>query len=618
MIGLRNILHFLPETESSGLPGTKSPATLFTSLVPSNAHSLLPRDRLHEIETAIRPLKDRNVAKPKACQYLVAPLRSGLTIQLGRFGFFAKKQGTVGRDDAVQRTFVASHSTISSRSSRSMPVRLACIRSLKSTVRIGAGSVVLTLILAPLAFGQNRPADTAEARPEDVAGQPGEKELPGNLLQGQEVPPEMDITKELLTEGDETEFRKKGGEQAFQNALKSTNPSDDEKKALDAAAKHYVYRFTLKKFREEETPVKKEPKGEQPKVAPPAGPKERLPDLRKSLLNSIRTYAKTPAAREYFLKSLTDRLAEILDNHFLVRLNAVLLLGQLQSDNGNPQKGIEPTPYVGAYVVLLKVIKDEKQHIVIKIVAVRGLTRICRGGFADPNDKRRSEIAIALAPELVKKTTHWWYQMALAESLGAAGVVYDPSNKQSPVILQVLAEAMADKNRHWQVRTEAARAIGYLPLDGNLNFAPVAYEMVNLGYQMSLAYNAKPGRDAWSNYYLNLYLAFKAPNANLKIAGGKRKPGLLEALPSSKEVKEAYEQVVLMTAHVLNGAGKQFSADQLKAVTSWQQSHVPGNDRITPGLPPIAPKDEPVKAEAAPADIKKLPAAAKNPEPAKS
>ena len=33
--------------------------------------------------------------------------------------------------------------------------------------------------------------------------------------------------------------------------------------------------------------------------------------------------------------------------------------------------------------------------------------------------------------------------MALAESLGAAGVVYDPSNKQSPVILQVLAEAMA-------------------------------------------------------------------------------------------------------------------------------------------------------------------------------
>ena len=479
--------------------------------------------------------------------------------------------------------------------------------------RIGAWSVVLALLMVPVAIGQERPATAIDARPEDLAGHPEDKGLPAGLTQGQEIPPEMDITKELLTDGDETEFRKKGVEAAYQNALKATNPSDEEKKALDAAAKHFVYRFTLKKYREEETPVKKELKGEQPKNPPPAGPKERLPDLRKNILNSIRTYAKTPAAREYFLKALTDRLSETLDNNFVVRLNAVLLLGQLQSDNGNPQKGIEPTPYVGAYAVLLKVIKDEKQHVAIKIHAVRGLTRICRGALADPNDKRRAEIAVALAPELSKKTTHWWYQMVLVEALGTAGVTYDPNNKQNPVILQALAEVVADKNRHLQVRTDAARAIGYLPLDGNVNFAPVAYELVNLGYHMSLAYNAKPTREAWSNYFLSLYLAFKAPNANLKIAGGKRKPGLLEALPNSKEVKDAYEQVVLMTAHVLNSSGKQFSADQLKAITGWQQSHVPANDRIAPGLPPIAPKEEPAKAAEAPADNKKAAAVAKPP-----
>ena len=476
--------------------------------------------------------------------------------------------------------------------------------------RIGAWSVVLASLMVPMAFGQERPPNPNATQPEGVAGQPDDKGLPLGLTQGQEIPPEMDITKELLTDGDETEFRKKAVEAAYQNALKATNPSDDEKKALDAAAKHFVYRFTLKKYREEETPVKKDPKGEPPKGAANPPTKERLPDLRKNILNSIRTYAKTPAAREYFLKSLTDRLAEILDNHFLVRLNAVLLLGQLQSDNGNPQKGIEPTPYVGAYSVLLKVVKDEKQHVAIKIHAVRGLTRICRGALADPNDKRRAEIAVALAPELSKKTTHWWYQMVLVEALGSAGVTYDPNNKQSPIILQALAEVLADKKRHLQVRAEAARAIGYLPLDGNVNFAPVAYELVNFGYQMSLAYNAKPAREAWSNYFLSLYLAFKAPNANIKIAGGKRKPGLLEALPNSKEVKDAYEQVVLMTAHVLNAGGKQFSADQLKGITGWQQSHVPANDRIAPGLPPIAPKEEPAKAADAPADNKKAAAVA--------
>lgn len=477
--------------------------------------------------------------------------------------------------------------------------------------RIGAWSVLLALVMVPFACGQERPASATDARPEDLTGNPEDKGLSAGLAQGQEIPPEMDITKELLTEGDETEFRKKGVEVAYQNALKATNPSDEEKKALDAAAKHFVYRFTLKKFREEETPVKKDPKGDQPKTTTSAAEKVRLPDLRKNILNSIRTYAKTPAAREYFLKSLTDRLAEILDNHFLVRLNAVLLLGQLQSDNGNPQKGIEPTPYVGAYSVLVKVVKDEKQHIALKIQAVRGLTRICRGALADPNDKRRAEIAVALAPELSKKSSHWWYQMVLVEALGTAGVTYDPNNKQSPVILQALAEVVADKNRHFQVRTDAARAIGYLPLDGNVNFAPVAYELVNLGYQLSVAYNAKPTREAWSNYFLSLYLAFKAPNSNIKIAGGKRKPGLLEALPNSKEVKDAYEQVVLMTAHVLNANGKQFSADQLKAITGWQQSHPLANDRIAPGLPPIAPKEEPAKAADAPADNKKAAAATK-------
>ncbi len=461
--------------------------------------------------------------------------------------------------------------------------------------RISVLGIVLTLMLAPVAFGQNRPGDAAE----DTAGQSEEKSLPAGSLQSHEIPPEMEITKELLTDADETEFRRKGGEQAFQNALKSTNLTDDEKKALDAAAKLWAYRFTMKKYREEETPLKKDPKEAQPKVAP-AGPKERLPDLRKNVLIAVRTYGKTPVAREYFLKSLTERLSEILDNHFLVRLNAVILLGQLQSDNGNPTKGVEPTPYVGAYQLMLKVIKDEKQHVAVKITAVRGLTRICRSGFADPNDKRRSEIAMVIVSVLAKKETHWWCQMALAECLGAAGVTYDPTNKQSPVVLQVLAEVMADKNRHWQARTEAARAIGYLPLDANLNFAPVAYEMVNLGYQMSLAYNAKPTRDAWNNYYLSLYLAFKAPNATLKIAGGKRKPGLLEALPNSREVKEAYEQIVLMAAHVLNSGGKQFSADQLKAITGWQQTHLPANDRITPAAPPIVPKEEPVAVQAKP------------------
>ncbi|HLQ46660.1 MAG TPA: hypothetical protein VK137_18090, partial [Planctomycetaceae bacterium] len=227
-----------------------------------------------------------------------------------------------------------------------MPDRLACFGSL---CRVGAWSVVLMLVTASTAFCQK--SDTTEARPEDVAGQPGEKGLPTSLLQPHEIPPEMEISKELLTEGEELDFKKKGGERAFDNALKATNPNEEEKKALEAAAKWWAYRLTMKKYREEER--KEEKPGPAAKNAPP---KERLPDLRKKLLGDIRKPAVlSPAAREYFLKALTDRLAELLDNNLLVRLNAVWLLGQLQSDNGIPNKNppVEPTPYVGAYTLLL-------------------------------------------------------------------------------------------------------------------------------------------------------------------------------------------------------------------------------------------------------------------------
>ncbi len=452
------------------------------------------------------------------------------------------------------------------------------------------------LVTASTAFCQK--SDTTEARPEDVAGQPGEKGLPTSLLQPHEIPPEMEISKELLTEGEELDFKKKGGERAFDNALKATNPNEEEKKALEAAAKWWAYRLTMKKYREEER--KEEKPGPAAKNAPP---KERLPDLRKKLLGDIRKPAVlSPAAREWFLKALTDRLAELLDNHLLVRLNAVWLLGQLQSDNGIPNKNppVEPTPYVGAYTLLLTVIKDDKQHLAVKIAAVRGLSRICRGALPDANDKRRGEIAMVLAAELAKKETHWWYQMALAEALGAAGVTYDPNNKMNPVVLQVLAEALADKKRHWQVRTEAARAIGRLPLDANLNIAPVAYEIVHLGLQMSQGYNANAKRDAWNNYFLILYFAFKPEKADAKVAGGKRKPGLLEALPNSKEVKDAYEQIVLMASHVLNENGKPFPLAQMKAFEEWMKGHLPTNGRITAGAPPIITQPEPAPASAKP------------------
>lgn len=452
------------------------------------------------------------------------------------------------------------------------------------------------LVAAPVALGQ-----TTETQPGDVTPDTGDKDktLPPGLIQNRQVLPEMEIDNELYSDGDETKFRK-DWEKKFLDALKSSSLTDDEKKALDAGAKYHIYRFTMKKYREEEAPPKKEERPATP-ATKAATPKDRLPDLRKKLLDLIKLSAKTPVTREYFLKQLTERCGELLDNNFVVRQNIILLLGTLSSSYPPPGKPIEPTPYDPAYAVLLKVIKDDKQHEILKVDALIGLLRICKLGLPLPdanNDRKRAEIAMALVPELARKNTHWWYQARLAECLGAAGVTYDSGNKANPLVLQTLAEVVADDQRNFQARIEAAKAIGRLPLDNQINIAPVVHHIVNLGYQIVQAHNANPKKQPWGNYFFTLqpqlgfglYYAFRSESGTARVLGGKRKPGLLEALPATKEVKDAYEQIVLMTLHFIDNPGKQMTEAQVKSIQEWLKLRVPANNRITAGSPPLGSK----------------------------
>lgn len=454
------------------------------------------------------------------------------------------------------------------------------------------------LIATPVAFGQTSKKAATDIQPGDVTPDTGDKDktLAPGLIQKREVLPEMEIDNELYTDGQETEFTRKS-KSAFEKALASGALTDDEKKVIDAGAKYWIYRFTMKKYREEEAPKPAAGAGAADKKA--AGPKERLPDLVKKVLDLVKYTAKTPVAREYLLKQITQECEKLLDNNFVVRQNIILLLGALSSSYPPIGKAnLEPTPYDPAYAVLLKVIKDDKQHEILKVDALIGLLRICRLGLPLPdanNDRKRAEIAMALVPELVRKNTHWWYQARLAECLGAAGVTYDPGNKTNPLILQTLAEIVADEQRDVQARIEAAKAIGRLPLDNQLNIAPVVHHIVNLGYQIVQAANANPKKQPWTNYFFTpkpqlgfgLYYAFKSESGTARVPGGKRKPGLLEALPATKEVKDAYEQILLMALHFIDNPGKQMAEAQVKSIQEWLKLRVPANPRITAGSPPL-------------------------------
>jgi hypothetical protein len=451
-------------------------------------------------------------------------------------------------------------------------------------------SVWLLLAIPATLLAQN--SDTLEVRPEKNEEKP--EGLPTGLIRNRSVLPEMEIVKELYTEEQELKFRRET-QRGFSDALKGSTLGDKEKKLLDEGAKYWVLRFTMEKYYREETPKPDDPKAKD------AGPKERLHDLRKALLGEIRLFAKTPAVREYFLKQLTEQAKLLLDNNFVVRQNILLLLGQLTTDNGDPRKNIEPAPYDPAYSVLLDVIKDDNQHQALKITALVGLNRICRFGLKDANDRRRGEIAMTLVAELGKKNLHYWYEVRLVECLGETGVTYDPNDKTNPVVLQKLAEILVDHSKHFWVRSEAARAIGRLPLDNSINITPVTHHIVKLGYQMMQGYNANPKHEPWLNYFFTppgngvsgsgLYFAFKPDSASARVLGGKRKPGLLEALPASKDVKEAYEQVLQMTLHLIESPGKPY--EKLESIETWIENHPITNNKLTSTSPPLVEKPKP-------------------------
>lgn len=545
------------------------------------------------------------MAKPAASDYFVRLLRAALVFPSPFRWISGQNVETELPVDAVQHSIpiVTGHSTNLLRSLRLMPARTVRCGSLSHTALL----CVWWLMVAPLAFGQNdKPSTNIQPGDTPAEGEDKDKPLPAGQIQDRQVLPEMEIDNELYTDGDEKEFTKKY-KTAFEKALQSPALTDDEKKAIDAGAKYHIYRFTMKKYREEEAPPAKGAAGPAKPVA--GAPKERLHDLRKRLLDLIKLSAKTPVAREYFLKQIMDRCGELLDNNYVVRQNIILLLGQLSSSFPAAGKNVDPTPYDAAYAVLLKVIKDDKQHEGLKVDALIGLLRMCRIGFqqTDPNsDKKRAEIAMALVPELAKKNTHWWYQARLAECLGAAGVTYEPANKSNPIVLQTLAEVVADDQRHFQARVEAAKAIGRLPLDSTLNITPVVYHIVNLGYQITQANNANPKKEPWGNYFFtpqpqlgfSLYYAFRAENGTARVAGGKRKPGLLEALPATKEVSDAYQQILPMTLHFIDNPGKPVPAPQLNGIDVWLKGHVPANNRIMSSSPPLGvkPATAPVNA----------------------
>jgi hypothetical protein len=155
-------------------------------------------------------------------------------------------------------------------------------------------------------------------------------------------------------------------------------------------------------------------------------------------------------------------------------------------------------------------------------------------------------------------------------------------------VAQVLAEVLVDPQRPPLVRAEAARSIGRLPYERDVDVGLLAHEIARFVQQMTEAFQKAPKETDWKLAYIKVYLAFKpgdeedAKNGRSLVLQVEQKPGLA---PHKKTVQEVYDLVLPIVESVLKDPRD--IAAQHDRLKDWLKSNPPKTDRIANSEKPI-------------------------------
>lgn len=441
---------------------------------------------------------------------------------------------------------------------------------------------ILAILLAPASLWAQFPAhpagsfSTVGLQPDDEGrGETQEEDdpsLPSDFQPPAEPPESLSIEDPQLSEEEAKQLENDLRKNNFMKTLRSGDLTNAAREVLSQGARFYVYRLSMPKHRKE------------------------LYDLRERLMQHIRQAGRLENRtqdrlrfREFFLQEVADRCAELLDGNLHVRLNAVMVLGQLNriDPSPNPRNDQEAVPFVPAAEPLLTALQAEGQPEAVRVAAVLGLRRILAylQGARQINLKHR--IANALIEELNNTESHYWHQFRVVNALGTTDLLMDRDSRE-PFIIKAVAAVLVDEGRHWIVRAEAAKCLGRLETNGEINVGLLAYETVRMARQMAEAYNKNPGRTYWPDCFWKTYLAFHPLNdaERSEQAGFRAKAATGE---DQQLTQSAYQHVVSMAQPVVSaGQRGRISPDTLKSVDGWLEENAPDDRRIAPGLQPLS------------------------------
>lgn len=300
--------------------------------------------------------------------------------------------------------------------------------------------------------------------------------------------------------------------------------------------------------------------------------KEReLPEIREKLKREIDLRAK-PASRAVMLEAIVENARKLLDHPLPIKLNAVMLITELNENPGQIAKSIPPAPYMGMVDTLLEVINDPEQHESLKVVAANGLHRLCRDN--SPKVDLRLRIAEALIKQLDDLNNSEWFRMVCIQALSRTDVLNDATRK--PFVLQKLGEILVDPKQGWRARAEAAAAIGRVPMDSSSNVELLLHEIARFAHDLGQAYNKNRSMPQWRYCAIRLYLAFKPEDpADTSLLDRATRPPLARF---RSDVQDVYGLVLPVVNGIIGSLPPAPIPNQdLKALKDWIDANAPSN-----------------------------------------
>jgi hypothetical protein len=265
---------------------------------------------------------------------------------------------------------------------------------------------------------------------------------------------------------------------------------------------------------------------------------------------------KNQAFLTVYLRALREELVPLLKNHLIPRVQAMIILGECATPEFLP--------------LYIAQIKDKTQTIWVKLWALEGLVNIVdQGGRLTAQDQINAAEAVAGFLE-TESDIPWPVQLRGVEVLSAMRQGYNPTKPQKATMANAAMALLADGSAKVEVRSEAARALGQMPIGAAVskyNYPLVAHAAgqlaTELGNRVGTTYNVNQDKARYLASLLigPVYQAFDG-------VPGARDSGLLHATGGAsatyiQKVFDLIKPVVQGTVDLLS-AGQRQAKDRQK------------------------------------------------------